>query len=79
MATQIAPLPARLTLTEDSLTQLQQLADRQHVSLSQALAQAIQISDIVVSQAADPKTKILVKRGDKYKELTVGWREALRA
>ena len=74
MATQTVSLPDRLTITEDTLAQLQQLADRQHVTLSQALEQAIQISDIVVSQGTDPKTKILFKRGDKYKELTVGWR-----
>ena len=74
MATQLAPLPDRLTITEDTLAQLQQLAERQHVSLSQALEQAIQISDIVVSQGTEPHTKILFKRGDKYKELTIGWR-----
>ena len=72
MATQAAALPERLTITEDVLHQLQKLADFQDISLSAALTQAIQVSDMVVRSAKSPDTKVLFKRGKKYTQLTLG-------
>ena len=72
MATQSAPLPDRLTITEDVLQKLQKLADSQNMSLSAALTQAINVSDMVVRSVNSPDTKVLFKRGRKYTQLTLG-------
>ena len=72
MATQSAPLPDRLTITEDVLQQLQRLADSQNMSLSDALTQAIRVSDMVVRSVNSPDTKVLFKKGNKYTQLTLG-------
>ncbi len=72
MATHVASLPDRLTITDDVLRQLQKLADFQNISLSDALTQAIRVSDMVVRSAKSPDTKVLFKRGKKYTQLTLG-------
>ncbi len=72
MATQAASFPDRLTITEDVLHQLQRLADSQNISLSQALSQAIKVSDVVVRSINSPDTKVLLKTGSKYTQLTFG-------
>ena len=72
MATQAASLPDRLTITEDVLQKLQRLADSQNMSLSAALTQAINVSDVVVRSVNSPDTKVLFKRGKKYTQLTLG-------
>ena len=74
MATHMASLPDRLTITEDVLDQLQRLADSQNMSLSEALTQAIQVSDMVVRSVNSPNTKVLFKKGNKYTQLTLGSR-----
>ena len=71
MATQAASLPDRLTITEDVLQKLQQLADSQNMSLSAALTQAINVSDLVVRSVNAPDTKVLFKRGRKYTQLSL--------
>jgi hypothetical protein len=48
---------------------LERLAKSQQINLSQALRQAITISDIIVSANADKDTHILLKRGDSVQEL----------
>ena len=72
MATQAASLPDRLTITEDVLQKLQKLADSQNMSLSAALTQAINVSDMVVRSVNSPDTKVLFKRGKKVTQLTLG-------
>lgn len=74
MATQVASLPENLTITDDVLQQLQRLADSQNISLSQALTQAIKVSDMVVRSVNSPDTKVLFKKGNKYTQLTLGSR-----
>lgn len=69
MATQPVSLPDRLTIAEDTLDQLQQMAERQHISVSQALTRAIQMSDYIYSNMEDPQTKVLLKRGKNYTQL----------
>ncbi len=72
MATHVASLPDRLTITEDVLQKLQLLADSQNISLSRALTQAINVSDMVVRSVNSPDTKVLFKKGNKYTQLTLG-------
>lgn len=72
MATQSIPLPDRLTITEDVMNKLQELAKTQNISVSQALSQAINISDVVIRQRSQSGTKVLFKRGNNYKELVLG-------
>ena len=76
MATQAAPLPDRLTITEDVLAQLKRLADSQNITLSEALTQAIKVSDIVVRSINAPDSKVLLKKGKKYEQLTLVPEEA---
>lgn len=71
MATQAALLQDRLTITEDVLQKLQMLADSQNMSLSAALTQAINVSDVVVRSVNSPDTKVLFKRGKRYTQLTL--------
>ncbi len=71
MATQPISLPNRLTITEDILDQLQQMAERQNITVSQALTRAIQMSNYIYSKIEDPDTKVLLKRGKKYEQLVL--------
>lgn len=71
MATQVNSLHSRLTITEDVLNQLRLLADFQNITLSQALTQAIEVSDIVVRSINSPDSKVLLKKGNKYEQLTL--------
>jgi hypothetical protein len=48
---------------------LQKLAKMQNISISQALRQAINISDLIVSADKDEKARILINRGGKTQEL----------
>ena len=72
MASQPIQLPERLTISEGVLNKLQELAQMQNISLSEALAQSINISDVVIRQKAEPGTKVLFKRGNRYKQLVLG-------
>lgn len=69
MATQSMPLPERLTITDSVLHKLQELAKAQNISVSDALTQAINISDVVVRKRAEPGTKVLFKKGNRYEQL----------
>jgi hypothetical protein len=71
MATQSVPMPDRLSITEDVFEKLRHLAEAQKISMSDALTQAINISDYVVRQVEDPGTKLLLKKGKKYEELVL--------
>jgi hypothetical protein len=48
---------------------LQKLAKMQNLTISQALRQAINISDLIVSADKDEKARILIDRGGKTQEL----------
>ncbi len=48
---------------------LQKLAKMQNITISQALRQAINISDLIVSADKDEKARILIDRGGKTQEL----------
>ncbi len=72
MSSQSIPLPDRLSITEGLMQKLQELARLQNITVSEALAQSINISDLVVRQKAEPGTKVLFKRGNRYKQLVLG-------
>ena len=71
MATQATALPDRLTITSDMLNRLQKLADSQNITMSEALTQAIEVSAIVVRSINAPDSKVLLKKGNKYEQLTL--------
>jgi hypothetical protein len=48
---------------------LVKLANMQNISLSDALRQAINVSNLIVKANADEDTKILLKKGDSIQEL----------
>jgi hypothetical protein len=50
---------------------LQNIADMQKISLSDALRQAISVSDLIVNANADKDTQILIKKGDNVQELKI--------
>ncbi len=72
MASQSTPLPDRLTMTESVMNKLQELARAQNISVSDALEQAVNISDLVIRKKSEPGTKVLFKRGSQYEQLTLG-------
>ncbi|MBE7157751.1 MAG: hypothetical protein INR62_04845 [Rhodospirillales bacterium] len=75
MATQSFTLPDRLVLTEDQFNNLREQADEQNISMSEALARAIVLSGVVVKRTSkNPATKILLKNGNEYREVTTTWR-----
>lgn len=57
--------------SKEQFETLQRLADIQKINLSDALRQAINISDLVVKANADPETKILLKKGNSIQELRI--------
>jgi hypothetical protein len=55
----------------DQYDTLQRLAKMQNISLSDALRQAISLSDLIVNANAEPDTKILLRKGDSLQELKI--------
>jgi len=55
----------------DQYETLQRLAKLQNISLSDALRQAISLSDLIVNANADPETQILLRKGDSLQELKI--------
>ena len=72
-STSAAPGTRRINvvLTQQQYDTLEKLANMQQISLSDALRQALNISDLVVSANADPDTKILLQKGEKTQELKI--------
>lgn len=58
-----------VVFSNDQYEKLQQLADSQDISLSDALRQAIGLSSLVVGANSDPDTQILLKKGNSVQEL----------
>jgi hypothetical protein len=50
---------------------LQKLAKMQNISMSDALRQAIGISNLILQANADPNTQILIKEGDSVQQLRI--------
>ncbi len=50
---------------------LQKLAQMQNISVSDALRQAINVSNLIVNANADSDTQILLKKGNNVQELKI--------
>jgi hypothetical protein len=50
---------------------LQKLAQMQNISVSEALRQAINVSNLIVNANADDDTQILLKKGSNVQELKI--------
>jgi hypothetical protein len=55
----------------DQYETLQRIAAKQGINLSDALRQAINVSDLIVGANAEKDTQILIKRGDSVQELKI--------
>jgi hypothetical protein len=67
-----APSPSKLTqvtVSTDTLTALRKIAERQNISLSEALQQAVNVSHLLVDAEEDNDTRILLKKGSRVQEL----------
>jgi hypothetical protein len=60
-----------VVFSPDQYATLLNLAKMQNISLSEALRQAINISDFIVKSNADEDTKILLKKGSAVQELKI--------
>jgi|GEM_PF-5311642 len=61
----------QLTISVDTFNALREMAERQNISLSEALRQAINVSHLLVNEGRDQGTKILLKTGNQVRELTL--------
>jgi hypothetical protein len=57
--------------SQDQYDTLQRIATKQGINLSDALRQAINVSDLIVGANADKDTQILIKKGDSVQELKI--------
>jgi len=57
--------------SKEQFETLQRLAEMQKITLSDALRQAISLSELIVDANADPETQILLKKGDSVQELKI--------
>ena len=57
--------------SQDQYAALQRLAAAQGINLSDALRQAINVSELIVKANADKDTQILIKKGDSVQELKI--------
>jgi hypothetical protein len=53
----------------DQYATLKQIADKQDISIADALRQAIKISKLVVDADQDPDAKVLLEKGGRVQEL----------
>lgn len=75
---QVAPAPVaeetkrvNVVFSKEQYETLQRLADMQKISLSDALRQAINISELIIKANADADTQILLKKNDSIQELKI--------
>jgi hypothetical protein len=57
--------------SQEQYETLQRIANAQGINLSDALRQAINVSNLIVGANADKDTQILIKRGDSVQELKI--------
>jgi hypothetical protein len=57
--------------SQEQFETLQRIANSQGINLSDALRQAINVSDVIVGANADKDTQILIKRGNSVQELKI--------
>jgi hypothetical protein len=59
----------QITISTDTLDTLRRIAARQNISLSDALRQAISVSNLLVDAEGDRDTHVLLKKGGQVQEL----------
>ena len=59
----------QITISTDTLDTLRRIAARQNISLSDALRQAISVSQLLVEADSDADTHVLLKKGGEVQEL----------
>ena len=59
----------QITISPDTLEALRKIAARQNISLSDALQQAISVSQLLVEAEGDRDTHVLLKKGSQVQEL----------
>jgi hypothetical protein len=60
-----------VVFSPEQYSTLQNLAQMQNISLSDALRQAINVSNLIVKANSDPDTQILLKKGNAVQELKI--------
>jgi hypothetical protein len=63
------PELTQVTVSTDTLRALRKIAERQNISLSEALQQAVNVSHLLVDAEEDNDTRILLKKGSRVQEL----------
>ena len=59
----------QVTVSTDTLNALHKIAAKQNISLSDALRQAVNVSQLLVDAEEDSDTRILLKKGTRVQEL----------
>lgn len=59
----------QITISTDTLNSLRKIAARQNISLSDALRQAVNVSQLLVDAEEDNDTRVLLKKGSRVQEL----------
>lgn len=59
----------KITISTDTLNVLRRIAERQNISLSDALRQAVNVSQLLVDAEEDDSTRVLLKKGSRVQEL----------
>jgi hypothetical protein len=59
----------QVTISTDTLNALHKIAAQQNISLSDALQQAVNVSQLLVDAEEDGDTRILLKKGTRVQEL----------
>jgi hypothetical protein len=60
-----------VVFSPEQYSTLQNLAQMQNISISEALRQAINVSSLIVNANADADTQILLKKGSNVQELKI--------
>lgn len=63
------PALTQITISTDTLQALREMAQRQNITLSDALRQAINVGKLLVHETNDKDTRILLKNGNQVREL----------
>ncbi len=59
----------QVTVSTDTLNALRKIAAQQNISVSDALQQAVNVSQLLVDADEDNDTRILLKKGNRVQEL----------
>jgi hypothetical protein len=63
------PRRVNVIFSPETFATLQKLADSQGINMSEAIRQAINVSDLVVGANKDPNARVLIEKGGNVQEL----------